>query len=660
MTQAIPTAIEALRRKSLDIVDETIERARDFALPEPPEALGLCRRKLAENAYRVLVVGEAKRGKTSFVNALIGRPILPADVDIATSQVFLVNQAAQEAYRLRFEDGSSEDIVAADLPRYGSQVLADVEGTPRLDRIIRWIEVDVPVRFLPDGVSLLDTPGLGSLYAAHSQITQRFLPHADAVVFVLDSTQPIGFADLQVVEAILAVTSSLFFIQTRIDQFRKAQWQALLARNEQVLRERFADRLADARVWPISSANLMKAAETGDADYEIVSRHPELAAAFQTFLFRVSGLSRAAAAMALADRYRDTAGQVLLGRIADLTERSKERRIELQREMAERRRRFDHDWGEGGPGRRRLQEALQRIVAAGKQTLRQALDTGGEIERAVRAKIDGVASFDDAERLAETLAAETVAAAVQIWQETDRQVRTLTVKQLEPFMEALEILAQTSYAGPDGPSADRERCRLETRDDPFERLKGGFVDFRNAFGMAGGGIALSALASVAGSVVLSTLAAGAAVVAGVWALFRGYKGWQRAGEIQLGRARQELRQHLGEVRDRVRRYYFDIDLGAGRHRSLVEEHFDRLLEDIGAQVQRLARERSEESRQELARRVEQAKLDERERAARLAELRDWLAQWDRIGQGIQCVVDALADLDRELTRPRVIETENQE
>lgn len=393
MTQTLLKQMESLRQKSLTVLDQVVDRARDFELPAPPEALGLFRQKLQENTYKVLVVGEAKRGKSTFINALIGRAILPTDVDTATSQVFLVNKAAQEAYRIRFEDGSTQHITASDLFKYGSQVLADVEGTPRLDQIIRWIEVDVPVRFLPDGVSILDTPGLGSLYAAHSQITQRFIPHADAVIYVLDSSQPIGQPDLETIEAILEVTTNLFFIQTRIDQFHKEQWQALQKRNEQVLRERFGEKLADARVWPISSTNLMKAAETGDPDYEIVSRHRELAAALKTFLFRVAGWSRVAAAMMVAGHYYGSAKQVLSGRVADLVEQSKERRSEVQQQVAQRKQQFDSEWGERGPKRQELVAALQRATAAGKQALRQALESGGQIDMAARAKIDRVTSI---------------------------------------------------------------------------------------------------------------------------------------------------------------------------------------------------------------------------------------------------------------------------
>ncbi len=111
--------IEGIRQKTVAVLDELIARADEFELADPPQALGQYRQKLRENAYKVLVVGEAKRGKSTFVNALIGRDILPTDVDVATSQVFNIRPSEREAYRLRFEDGSEREILQKDLLRYG-------------------------------------------------------------------------------------------------------------------------------------------------------------------------------------------------------------------------------------------------------------------------------------------------------------------------------------------------------------------------------------------------------------------------------------------------------------------------------------------------------------------------------------------------------------
>lgn len=60
---------------------------------------------LARNAYDVLVVGKAKRGKSSFINALLGRDVLPTGVSLSTSQVFRVTKHEPEAYRRRLADG---------------------------------------------------------------------------------------------------------------------------------------------------------------------------------------------------------------------------------------------------------------------------------------------------------------------------------------------------------------------------------------------------------------------------------------------------------------------------------------------------------------------------------------------------------------------------
>src|SRR3712207_9409698 len=157
--------------------------------------------------------------------------------------------------------------------------MADAGIAPTADKVIRWIEVEMPIRFMPKGVSILDTPGLGSLYAGHAQITHRFVPEADAVIFVLESGQPLVDEDLKFIEQILTVTRNIFFVQAKIDQYTKEDWQSIQSRNQEILKERFKDRLADTRVWPVSSTNLRKAAsadERTEQAYLMVSRHKEL------------------------------------------------------------------------------------------------------------------------------------------------------------------------------------------------------------------------------------------------------------------------------------------------------------------------------------------------------------------------------------------------
>src|ERR671916_393222 len=350
---------EGISKQSVAVLGALTAKAGEFELGEPPQALGRHRRRLRENTYKVLVVGEAKRGKSTFVNALIGRDILPTDVEVATSQVFNIRPAKQEAYRVRYEDGSAREITAGDLPRYGSQGMHDAGIVPKSDEIVRWIEVDMPVRFLPPGISILDTPGLGALYAGHAQITHRFVPEADAVIFVLESGQPVTEEDLKFIEQILTVTSRIFFVQTKIDQYGKEDWQNVQRRNMEILAKRFEGRLADTRVWPVSSTNLRKAASADEKTQEaylMVSRHKELVSALGAFLTRVAGWDRAAEAMATAAPYYTASRKVLDGRLAGLKTESKQQQAELQKAAEESKRQFEADWA------RICEEVQQRCV----------------------------------------------------------------------------------------------------------------------------------------------------------------------------------------------------------------------------------------------------------------------------------------------------------
>src|SRR5215211_2276557 len=430
-----------VRNETISIVDALSGKAGEFELPEPPEALERYRQGLVQNTYKVLVVGEAKRGKSTFVNALIGQDILPTDVDVATSQVFNIRPSEREAYRVRFEDGSEREILPEELPLYGSQTGADAGTVPASDQIVRWIEVDVPVRFLPPDVSILDTPGLGALYAGHAQITHRFVPEADAVIFVLESGQPVIEDDLKFVEQILTVTSNIFFVQTKIDGYTKEDWQSIQRRNQQILQDRFGKRLLDNRVWPVSSTNLRKAASADkktEEAYLLVSRHDELMTALKAFLARVSGWGRTAEAMAVAASYQATSRQALAVRLAGLTAESKQQQAELQKVAVEGKRRFDAEWGIQGQKYRALREGLQRAITIGKQGFSNAVQMGSDTELAQKAKIEEVSSLKEANRVAEEMPGEIITAAMNNWARIRDEVQQRCVTLLGPFAEAVD------------------------------------------------------------------------------------------------------------------------------------------------------------------------------------------------------------------------------
>jgi GTP-binding protein EngB required for normal cell division len=632
---------EAVRQKTLAVLRSLVDSGRAFGLPELPAGVEQCRQKLEENVYQVLVAGEAKRGKSTFVNALIGRDLLPTDVDIATSQVFRVCPADREAYRLRFEDDSQQAITAADLARCGSQVVADREGTPRLDQIIRWIEVDVPVRFLPANVRIIDTPGLGAFYAAHSRITHRFVPHADGVVFVLESQGPVSESEVQFIEKILKVTGDILFIQTKIDQFRREEWQEVQRRNQAILRERFTGRLADPTVWPISSTNLRKAAQTADEDYLTVSRYEELAAGLQAFLLRVAGWSRSAAAVLVAGHHHSQSRRILTGRLDGLMEDSRQKRADCQRRAGEQRKQFKSDWGERGQKRRGLLEDIQRAAALAKQEFRQRLQPGGSIETVQRVKIESLQSVDEARQYGEGLGERVASEASTRWREVCLHFQSRCTELLGPFLTSSAAITGREGDG-DNSLAVQSGRSPEMSDDWWTKVKGARTEFTQAAGMVG--LAGGLLTFVITTSWFPPLAVTGAVAAGIWGLVRG---WKAASIRQTKAARQELQRHLAAVLQEVRKHFFDVDMPSGRF-SRVDEFFNGLERSLAEHVNSLARQKLEESQAEIDRLMEESRLGEEQRKARAEQVRKHLAEWDTLGQAIRQLQSELNELDQAL------------
>jgi GTPase SAR1 family protein len=112
------------------------------------------------NPFLFVVCGEVNAGKSTLINGLFGNDLCRTNI-------------LPETHRVTWY-------------RYGDQV-HDEEITPVLEERYR------PIEFLRD-FHLVDTPGTNSVVKGHQQITERFLPVADLILFVFPVTNPWGAA----------------------------------------------------------------------------------------------------------------------------------------------------------------------------------------------------------------------------------------------------------------------------------------------------------------------------------------------------------------------------------------------------------------------------------------------------------------------------------
>lgn len=154
-----------------------------------------------EDSTTVLFCGEFKRGKSSLVNAIIGTELCPTDIGIATSVVTTIKYGAvKKAVRyygnlLENADSlKSEEIEWEDIDKYTMGDVLEIDNT-----IL--VELSYPSPFLKNGITIIDTPGIGGLDPRHAILTHMALPKADVIVFVTDAGEPLTQSELEFYES---------------------------------------------------------------------------------------------------------------------------------------------------------------------------------------------------------------------------------------------------------------------------------------------------------------------------------------------------------------------------------------------------------------------------------------------------------------------------
>ncbi len=176
------------------------------------DAMALAER-LAEGRFFVACVGAFKRGKSTLINALVGAPVLPTGIVPVTAVPTVLRYGASPGARVRRQAGQWEEIDVAALADFVSE-----DGNPGNVRGVAAVEVFLPADLLRHGISLVDTPGLGSIFATASEATRAFVPHIDAALLVTGIDPPLSADELSLFRDMATVTPHLVVVVNKADR----------------------------------------------------------------------------------------------------------------------------------------------------------------------------------------------------------------------------------------------------------------------------------------------------------------------------------------------------------------------------------------------------------------------------------------------------------
>lgn len=148
------------------------------------------RRRIDEDRLRILVAGEAKRGKSTLINALLGRELLPTGVLPLTAVATTLTYGERDTVEITYTDGRIECGDTGHLVD-----LVTEERNPGNIRGIREVVVRGPYPLLQKGIELVDTPGVGSVYEHNTTDARESLSRMDVALFVTSADPPISASE---------------------------------------------------------------------------------------------------------------------------------------------------------------------------------------------------------------------------------------------------------------------------------------------------------------------------------------------------------------------------------------------------------------------------------------------------------------------------------
>jgi ribosome biogenesis GTPase A len=168
--------------------------------------------RISEGRFFVACIGQFKRGKSTLLDALVDEPILPTGVVPVTTVPTVLRYGDQRKARVLIDE-EWRAVRAEDLAQYVSEEL-----NPENKKQVEGVEVFLPSPLLASGMCLVDTPGIGSVFAVNTETTKDFIPQIDAAILVVGADPPISGEELALIEAVAANVDEIIVVLNKIDR----------------------------------------------------------------------------------------------------------------------------------------------------------------------------------------------------------------------------------------------------------------------------------------------------------------------------------------------------------------------------------------------------------------------------------------------------------
>ncbi|MGQ9635694.1 MAG: dynamin family protein [Bryobacteraceae bacterium] len=188
------------------------ELARRYDLSSLRPILESCRSFARQDTLNVAVFGRFKAGKSSFLNCLIRRELLPVGVIPVTSVITEIGYGPRERAWVHYAGGVTEEIAVDTIPEF-----VDENLNPENRKKVASVQVELPSLEEFRAIRFVDTPGLESVLAHNTDVSRGWLPNVGLAIVAVGVDPPLSQRDIELIRELNLYTPKITLLLTKAD-----------------------------------------------------------------------------------------------------------------------------------------------------------------------------------------------------------------------------------------------------------------------------------------------------------------------------------------------------------------------------------------------------------------------------------------------------------
>ncbi|MBE1553654.1 dynamin family protein [Sporosarcina limicola] len=173
-------------------------------------------KKLIDKEYTIGFAGHFSAGKSSMINALTGQDLLPSSPIPTSANIVKVLKADTDYAIIHRTDGTAV--------KYGGHGFpAAVKSFSKDGVAVSLVEIGHSASNLPEGITVMDTPGVDSTDDTHRLSTESALHLADLVFYTMDYNHVQSELNFRFTKELLRYNDNVYLIINQIDKHQDSE-----------------------------------------------------------------------------------------------------------------------------------------------------------------------------------------------------------------------------------------------------------------------------------------------------------------------------------------------------------------------------------------------------------------------------------------------------